>query len=432
MSSHHNAIEYQLKINNKDIQIKFLADLLVQNKIKIPLSLSPPDDKKSLDDIMRETCSLFNKINKNTKMVYIENTDNNFCIEEEEEEELSLASIKRKKKKNTMNVNINKNLFLDIFENMKQSRSHKKIISEYIKLKMATLSQIDIYSYIEILLEHYNIISEICTYKNYTKKRRDEIISSSFCPLDVRMLMYQNTRSKLPDININVGQTFINTDDVDYLKQSLSFVIYHGSNKESLVENFLNYGVAVMTLKQNIDLYLINQKKHIVYLLGNDDEDDNDAFRYYFLSKETKNKKYWEMDCRLDEFITVFIKNISSYLIGIFRSIYQDVFHDNIYRRDFIKSAIIFENDCEQLLSNLCTLATYKEISKLLRKEIKLNCSHVEDLKNDIFVLKSDDKLLKMELEKRELEVDFDMITMLFDDLPQSDAESLYSLYFKK
>jgi hypothetical protein len=184
-----------------------------------------------------------------------------------------------------------------------------------------------------------------------------------------------------------------------------------------------------MTLKQNIDLYLVKQK-HLVYLVG--DDDNNDPFRYYFLCKETKNKKYWEMDCRLDEFISVFIKNISTYLIGIFRALYHDVFHDNLYRRDFVKSGIILEHDCEQLLSNLCTLATYKEVSKLLRHEIKSSLSHIEDVACDVFVLKSDDKLLKAELEKRESEVDMDILTLLFDDLSRDDAGSLYSLYFKK
>jgi hypothetical protein len=138
------------------------------------------------------------------------------------------------------------------------------------------------------------------------------------------------------------------------------------------------------------------------------------------------------MDCRLDEFISVFIKNIGTYLIGIFRALYHDVFHDNLYRRDFVKSGIILEHDCEQLLSNLCTLATYKEVSKLLRHEIKSSLSHIEDVACDVFVLKSDDKLLKTELEKRESDVDMDILTLLFDDLSRDDAGSLYSLYFKK
>ena len=423
-----NEIEYQLKINSKNIQIKILTDLLSQNKIRIPLSPPSPVDTKSLDDIMRETCSLFNKINQNSKMVYIENNNDYFIEEEEEEEEMHQQPRKKKKpnKKNTSNVNINRNLFVEIFETMRTSRTHKKILGEYIKLKMATLSQIDIHSYIEILMEHYTIIGEICVFKSYAKKRKEEIMSQAFCPLDMRLLL---SHGKLPDIVMNVGQTFINPDDVDHLKQSLRTTIYYGSNKESLVENFLNYGTAVITLKQNIDLYLVKQK-HLVYLVG--DNDNNDPFRYYFLCKETKNKKYWEMDCRLDEFISVFIKNVSTYLIGIFRALYHDVFHDNLYRRDFVKSGIIFEHDCEQLLSNLCTLATYKEISKLLRHGIKSSLSHIEDVAHDVFVLKSDDKLLKAELEKRESEVDLDILTMLFDDLSRDDAGSLYSLYFKK
>jgi hypothetical protein len=53
-------------------------------------------------------------------------------------------------------------------------------------------------------------------------------------------------------------------------------------------------------------------------------------------------------------------------------------------------------------------------------------------MSRDVFVLKSDDKLLKAELEKRESEIDLDILTMLFDDLSRDDADGLYSLYFKK
>lgn len=422
-----NDIECQLKINNKDIQIKFLTNLLHQHKIKIPLIL-PNDHDKSIDDIMRDTCSLFNKINRNSKMVYIEDNNDNLCIEEDEEEDETIQRVKKTTKK-ISNVDINKDMFNDLFESMKTQRTFKKIMSEYNKLKMATLRQIDTSSYLDIIITHYGILRSICETKKYTPKRTDEVLSMAFCPLDIRLLL---TRRHLPkDMNLvaSVGNTFIDSDDVNYLKMSLGTTIYFGNNKESLVSNFLNYGTAVMTLKQNMDMYFTNQK-HMVYLKDGSDSDEGD-FRFYFLSRETKTKKFWEMDCRLDAFITVFVKNVSTYIIHLFRKIYFEVFHDYVYRTDFAKSAMIFENDGEQLLSNLCTLATYKDISRVLKTQIKKYCS-VTETDNDLFGLKSDDTFLKAELDKRESEVDHDMIMMLFEGMTQESAESLYSYYMRK
>lgn len=426
----NNDIECQLKINNKDIQIKFLTNLLSQNKIKIPLTLPKDHENKSIDDIMRDTCSLYNKINRNSKMVYIEeNSATNICIEDDDDEddddEPPRAVITQAKK--ISNVDINKDMFNDLFETIKTQRTHKKILSEYNKLKMATLRQIDPSSYVDIIISHYDVLCGICKGKNYTTKRTDEVLSMAFCPLDIRLLL---TKGHLPKtmthLVATIGNTFIDSDDVNYLKQSLGTTIYYGNNKESLVSNFLNYGTAVMTLKQNMDVYFVNQKQ-MAYL----PDDDGEDFRFYFLSRETKTKRFWEMDCRLDEFITVFVKNISTYLIDLFRKIYFEVFHDYVYRSDFAKSAIIFENDGEQLLSNLCTLATYKEISRLLKTEIKKYCA-VKETDNDVFVLKSDDAFLKAELDKRESEVDHEMIMMLFEGMTQDTAMSLYSYYMRK
>ena len=86
------------------------------------------------------------------------------------------------------------------------------------------------------------------------------------------------------------------------------------------------------------------------------------------------------MDCRLDSFAGIFIKNVSDYIIQIFRSIYVDIFHDNIYRADFAKKAIIFENDCEELFQNMCLLSNYVKTSNLLRKVIKTHCLYKEDV----------------------------------------------------
>jgi hypothetical protein len=63
---------------------------------------------------------------------------------------------------------------------------------------------------------------------------------------------------------------------------------------------------------------------------------------------------------------------------------------------------------------------------------IKSNCSYRET-ESDVFRLKSDDKLLKKELERREKEVDLNLLVMLFDNVEESDIRDLYGKnYFKQ
>ena len=425
-----------LLLNSKDIQIKYLIELLQENKITIPSSFNTSSSSdKTFDDIMKDTCSIYNKHTKNTKMVYIDNVDCDFEIDYDDDDDDIIAppSSPQKNITTTSTIATHKTEFETIFTNLKTIRTPKKLLSEYVKLKMSTLSLIDVKTYTEILLEHHLIIGEICTSKNYTKKRTEEIMSLCYSPLDLRLLCYQMNRSKYPkNLPINVGQTFINSDDIDYLKKSLLTSTYKGNHKEKMISNFLNYGIAVVTLKQNIDVYLSSQnvKKYVVYLKEEDDTtDEGDPYRFYYLNKETKKKKHWEMDCRLDGFISIFIKNVTNYLVRLFRTIYHDVFHDNLYRENYAKSAIIFENDCDQLLRNLCVLVNYKATSALIRQTIKTNCSYIEDPSVDVFALRSDDKLLKKELEKRETEIDYDVLEMLFDDIPKDKVDGLYLFY---
>lgn len=318
-----------------------------------------------------------------------------------------------------------------MFRTLATIRTPKKLLSDYVKLKVETMKIMNIHSYIEMLLEHCKIIFDICEQKKYNKKRTQEIMSLSYSPLDLRLLNYQMKRSKF-DKNLpsNVGQTEMQVDDINDLKESLYLSRYIGNNKEKIISNFLNYRTAVITLKQSSEFYLIENNQCIIYLQDkkNPKEEDLDPFRFYYLKKESKNKKYWEMDCRLDNLVSLFIKNISIYLVQLFRSIYHDVFHDNLYRKDYSSKAIIFENDCEQLLYNLCLLCNYKAVSKLLRNLIKTNCSYIET-KSDVFALRSDDKLLKKELENREKEIDYDIIENLFDNITLDEVTQLYSKY---
>lgn len=423
--------ELQLLLASKDIRNQFLISQLVAHKIPFPTSLL--DSQLSLEDSMNEVCSLYNKHTKNKRMYVIENIsdDDEYVIIEDEEEEVFLQPKKDDGTTIGESISESKEQFDSVFESFRTIRTPKKLLAEYNKMKLDVLSRMTSKTYIEMLLDHMKVISEICELKKYNQKRTDEILRLSFSPLDLRLLLYQMNRSKLNNTLTaqNIGEMTV--DYIDSLKLSLYISRYTGRQTEKIISNFLNYGTAVTTLKVSIDLYL-SDNKYIVYLLDEHEDDSEDPFRFYYLSKESKLKKYWEMDCRLDGFVSVFIKNVSNYLIQLFRSIYNDVFHDNVYRKDYQKSALIFDNDCEQLLQNLCSLCNYKDISQLLRNSFKVNCAHKET-PIDSFTLRSDDKLLKKELEKREKEVDYSLVEMLFDNITDDEVHELYMKnYFKQ
>ena len=182
-------------------------------------------------------------------------------------------------------------------------------------------------------------------------------------------------------------------------------------------------------MKELFQMY-INGSSRIIYLADTGDieeEVNKDPFRFYCLSRETNKKRYWEMDCRLDDFLRSFIKNVGLYLVDLFRRIYSDIFNDNTYRANFVTTSIM-TNDCEQLLKNLCILCRYSAISYMMRDYVKKNFSY-EEMGRDVFVLRSDDVLMKEDLKERSSEVDYGLIMMLFDNLELEGASNIFSTY---
>ena len=417
----------KLILLSKDARIKYYENLLKENKISFP-----EESASSFESIMEETCSLYNRYMKNKKMYCIENTStDNYLIIDDDVNEDDSVSLSESIPCHDEQISEFYSEFERLFESFSKLRTYKKVLSEYSKKKLELLKIMDMHLYLEMSLQHCKMIIEICDTKNYNLKRKDEIMRLCFSPLDLRLLLYQMNRSKF-DKNLptsDIGE--MSVDDVDDLKKSLYISRYRGNKTEKIITNFLNYGTAVITLKQSMELYLSNNK-FIIFLQDESVVDDKDPFRFYYLEKETKTKKYWEMDCRLDGLVSLFIKHVSQYLVQLFRTIYHDVFHDNLFRKDFQKSAIIFDNDCEQLLQNICLMTTYKDVSLLMINTIKSNCSYKET-ENDVFRLKSDDKFLKKELENREKEVDLNLLVMLFDNIDESDVHDLFGKnYFKQ
>jgi hypothetical protein len=64
----------------------------------------------------------------------------------------------------------------------------------------------------------------------------------------------------------------------------------------------------------------------------------------------------------------------------------------------------------------------------MMRDYVKKNFSY-EEMGRDVFVLRSDDVLMKEDLKERSAEVDYGLIMMLFDNLELEGASNIFSTY---
>ena len=179
-------------------------------------------------------------------------------------------------------------------------------------------------------------------------------------------------------------------------------------------------------MKKNLERYLFNRYDfwNIVYLqLPKNTKDD--PYSFYILERVTKEKRYWKMDCRLEDVSSNLIANILPIMMGMFRKLYKDVFGDNDFRNDFSSKCQITECDCEQLLQNIILISQPKEFYNLVRDMVVSKATYIPT-ENDKFNLYGDDSLQRKRFHDKE-DVDLvDIIKQLFDDITSVQAVDFY------
>jgi hypothetical protein len=332
------------------------------------------------------------------------------------------------KKNNYLEIIKNsENIFKECFEGIKQSRNYSKSLALIKKTRLNLIECMPYEKYIKLLQNHIKILENI--FKNlreFPNKKIIETVSKSMNTIDMRLMSYGSY--------IN---TVLEMDDIHRYKSSLKFFnlsqpCFVPLNKEELFKTFFNYGTALFTLKDMIEMFLPNFYgfHNIIYVKLKNSTDD-DPFSFYILEdmNTTKKveKKYWKMDCRLEEFSNNFIDNIKPYLIENFRKLYYNCFNDNEFRKDYITTNTVTEYDCEQLLQNIHLLSKPKEFNILLRNIIKLHCTYQPTV-NDRFNLYGDDIVQKKKFSnlKEEEEIMIDTVKILFDNITSADAVDFY------
>ena len=310
--------------------------------------------------------------------------------------------------------------FNECFEKLKQSRVYTKILEDLARKRMNIFARMSLSDYQNLVSEHIRTIEDIFREKNYPDKKSISIISKGLTSLESRLISYGN-----------YTQSHLEIDEIEKLDKVLDlgkqcskqYTVY---NSLTIFNCFYNYGVILFPIKKNLERYLFNRYDlwNIIYLPLPKNTDD-DPYSFYVLDRLSKEKRYWKMDCRLEDLSSNLIANILPYMISMFRKLYRDVFGDNDFRKDFNSKCQITECDCEQLLQNIITVGQPKDFYNIVRTIVKNKATYTPT-ENDKFNLYGDDSLQRKRFHDKE-DIDLvDIIKQLFDDISSEEAVDFY------
>ena len=349
--------------------------------------------------------------------------------EEEIENKINIKKeeIENKKNKYIDIIKTSENIFRECFDSIKQSRTYSKSLSLIKKTRLNLIECMPNDKYIKLVQGHVKNLENIFkNLKEFSTKKIVETISKSMNTIDMRLISYGSYTN-----------TMLEMDDIYRFKSSLNFFNITPSsftplNKEVLFKLFFNYGGALFTLKDMIEMFIPNQYDfHNIIYVKLKNSTDEDPFSFYFLEDintvKKIEKRYWKMDCRLEEFTNNFIDNIKLYLIENFRKLYYEIFNDNDFRKDYRETNSLTEYDCEQLLQSIHLLSKPKEFNILLRNIIKNKCVYYPTI-NDRFNIYGDDVVQKKKFlnSKEDEEIMIETVKILFDHITSAAAVDFY------
>ena len=310
------------------------------------------------------------------------------------------------------------------FIELDKNNFNKKRVKNIKELRWKLLQKVPLDRYIKIANTNVKRIEGLCFKKKYQRKKIVRIVSELLTPLDKRLIFYDS-----------YFDTLLDTDDIQYFKQSLKVNMMHAYTKRYVTfdwtefyERFYNYSIAIFTIKELLKLAIVNPYgfPNIVYLPLDKSEDD-DPYSFYILDKITENgNRCWKMECRLDEFSSTVAEKLKTYCIDLFRRIYFDIFSDNTFRDNYQLSVPITSQDCMQLLSNIISLSKPKKFCNTIRTIIKDNCI-IKPTTTDKFNLTGDDRMNRQHFLKIEDSEDNLLVSVkrMFDDISNEDAITL-------
>ena len=420
-----NVLEEKLKIEK-------LKSSIYRKIIEANTNIIIPDDNE--EDIMEQ----FNNLQKLFKTEIVEKIQ----IQEENDKKTSYKIFKnmelvdepsideQNNKISEIDKNINdiagftlndaNKIFEESFRDIEKNKIYTKTL-EQIKHTRLKIVGINVDEYYNLIKEHMERLTKIFQDKGLSEKTIMKNITTSLSSLEMRIVSYP------PYIN-----TELVIDELTKYKKCIMYSInfpkkYIPFNYDEIFKTFFNHGTILSTLRDCIERNLINVYgfTNLVYIQI-PKSTDNDPFSFYHLKKIENKKRYWNMDCRLEDLSNKFIDNIRPYLIDMFRKIYFDVFCDNDYRENFLSKMAKVELDVKQIIQNICLLCNPKKFNKFLRNIIKDKATY-KVTANDIKNLSSDDSTQRRRFENEKEKIDpVEIIKLLFDNISSEEAVDYY------
>jgi len=306
------------------------------------------------------------------------------------------------------------------YDKIKESRIYTKILDDIKYKRWSIFGHISLEEYEMLLVNHIKKLEEIFLEKKYADKKIKQIIVKSLYALEARILYYDNY--------IN---TYIETDEMEKFKSVIQDRMYNPEitpfDENKIYKCLFNYSIVLFPVFQLLEMCLFNNKvSNVIYLPLPKSSIDN-PYSFYTLEKIQNDKRYWKMDCRLEDLSQSILSNLLEYMVSAFRKIYNDVFGDNEYREKYNYTNQITECDLEQLTENIIALSKPKQFSINLQKLIIKNTKY-NPTDNDKFNLYGDDCLQRKRFSELEDLDGPDIYKRLFDNITTEKIVDLYRI----
>lgn len=312
------------------------------------------------------------------------------------------------------------------FEEISKNRVYKKAMETIRDNRSKLLSKVALDPYVKLLKGHIERLKGIFGAKKYESKKITESIEKTMTPLEQRLSQY--------------GQYFNTSLSIDEQHKLKTALVIHADYPtryipfclESIQQNFYNYGLAVFTLKETFKWVFVNPYGfHNLVYVPLEKSTADDPYSFYVLEKvDGTGKRFWKMECRLDDFSKILSSQLLVYTTQLFRRIYKDVFSDNIYRPDYTEKATICKEDLQQLLANIIALTQKKSLCTLLQSIVMKGCT-LQPGNLDKFNFTGDDKIVKKQFsqDKDNLDDAYTAVKTLFDQITEDEIRNLFTTF---
>lgn len=280
------------------------------------------------------------------------------------------------------NVPVDDEYFETTYNQIIENKKYNHLLREIKQKRRTRFKNDNLVDYKTLLRNNLEKLKKVLKSKNLSDKKINKIIKTHFTSFDLRLLRYEG---------------YINLEPDGSILRELDLVLTYKNKPECFsfeqINLILNYSCCVLPIKTLLKILLV-QKEPIYAYMG---KRKQDPYQFYYLEKVEKGLCFWNMDCRTIDFCNEFYEKVSSYLIRVFRKNYNEIYSDNIYRKNFLENMRGLTSECKQILQNLKQISHNKNLIKLTQCVIIKNNTLKIRQKDNLNLISDDPIITKIE-----------------------------------